>query len=159
MSPKSEHVDPVLKATQFATTHWSVVMAAGKPDSPQAAAALEKLCGIYWYPLYVFVRRRGFTPHDAEDVIQGFFGQLLGRQAFRDRTAGRGKFRSFLLASLNYYLADLYDRGHAAKRGSGLPQLSLDAFDAEERYRLSRWIGSRPRKSSNADGRSLCWAM
>ncbi len=159
MSPKSEHVDPVLKATQFATTHWSVVMAAGKPDSPQAAAALEKLCGIYWYPLYVYVRRRGFTPHDAEDVIQGFFGQLLGRQAFRDRTAGRGKFRSFLLASLNYYLADLYDRGHAAKRGSGLPSFRWTLSMRRSATGLNRWIGSRPRKSSNADGRSLCWAM
>ena len=137
MSPDCEHLDTALpKATQFATTHWSVVLAAGKGDSTDAAAALDKLCRTYWYPLYAYVRRRGFSPHDGEDVIQGFFGQLLGRQAFRDKTAERGKFRSFLLASLNYYLADLYDRDHAAKRGSGQPELALDALNAEERYRF-----------------------
>ena len=102
MSPDCEHLDTALpKAAQFATTHWSVVLTAGKGDSTDAAAALEKLCRTYWYPLYAYVRRRGFSPHDGEDVIQGFFGQLLGRQAFRDKTAERGKFRSFLLASLN----------------------------------------------------------
>jgi RNA polymerase sigma-70 factor (ECF subfamily) len=137
MSPDGEYLDTALpKATQFATTHWSVVLAAGKEDPADAGAALEKLCRTYWYPLYAYVRRHGFGPHDAEDIIQGLFGQLLGRHAFRDRTVACGKFRSFLLASLNYYLADLYDREHAAKRGSGQPEIALDAFDAEERYRF-----------------------
>jgi DNA-directed RNA polymerase specialized sigma24 family protein len=137
MSGDCEHFEAALpKAAQFATTHWSVVLTAGKGGSAEADTAMEILCRTYWYPLYAYVRRRGFGPQDAEDMIQGFFGQLLGRHAFRDRTPKRGKFRSFLLASLNYYVADLYDREHAAKRGGGHPDLALDALQAEERYRF-----------------------
>ena len=105
--------------TQFTTTHWSVVLAAADNSSPDAQAALEELCRTYWFPLYAFVRRRGLDPHTAQDVVQGFFAQLLERQSFRNRTPEQGRFRSFLLASLKYYLADLADYEHAAKRGGG----------------------------------------
>ena len=122
--------------TQFTTTHWSVVLAAADNSSPDAQSALEELCRTYWFPLYAFVRRRGLDPHTAQDVVQGFFAQLLERQSFRNRTPEQGRFRSFLLASLKFYLADLADYEHAAKRGGGQAPIALDALEAEERYRL-----------------------
>jgi DNA-directed RNA polymerase specialized sigma24 family protein len=120
----------------FATTHWSVVTAAGRLDSPEASLALERLCATYWYPLYAFVRRRGLNAHDAEDTIQGFFQQLFERESFRDRTPERGRFRSFLLGALNYYMADLHAAANAAKRGGGQSMIALDALEAEERYQF-----------------------
>ncbi|MSU64329.1 MAG: sigma-70 family RNA polymerase sigma factor [Pedosphaera sp.] len=121
----------------FATTHWSVVVAAGQLDSQIAAQALEKLCQTYWYPLYAYARRHGRAPEDAQDLVQGFFAQLLERRSYRERTPGQGRFRSFLLASFNYYIADQRDRERAAKRGGNAPPpLALDALSAEERYRF-----------------------
>jgi len=122
--------------SMFATTHWSVVLAAGRTTEPQSAAALEKLCRTYWYPLYAYLRRRGHTEHDAQDLTQGFFGQLLERDWLHGVTHEKGRFRSFLLASLNYYLADQRDRATAQKRGGGRALISFDAEQAEERYRL-----------------------
>jgi DNA-directed RNA polymerase specialized sigma24 family protein len=121
---------------QFTTTHWSVVLTAADAASPAAQSALEELCRTYWFPLYAFVRRHGLDVHHAQDVVQGFFAQLLERQSFRNRTPEQGRFRSFLLASLKYYLADLADHDHAAKRGGGQVPIALDALEAEERYRL-----------------------
>jgi RNA polymerase sigma-70 factor (ECF subfamily) len=121
---------------QFTTTHWSAVLTAGKYPDPTATAALEELCQTYWFPLYAFARRRGMDSHSAQDIVQGFFAQLLENQSFRNRTPEKGRFRSFLLASMNYYLADLTDRERAAKRGGGKVPLALDALAAEERYRL-----------------------
>ncbi|MBI3417031.1 MAG: sigma-70 family RNA polymerase sigma factor [Verrucomicrobia bacterium] len=120
----------------FATTHWSVVLAAGHSDSTQAHDALQTLCRTYWYPLYAYLRRRGSSQADAQDLVQGFFAQLLARDAFATISAERGKFRSFLLASLNYYVADQRDKSHAQRRGGGHTFIELDALDAEERYRL-----------------------
>src|ERR1043166_1148159 len=121
---------------QFATTHWSVVLAAGKSDASQANEALEKLCRTYWYPIYAYLRRRGRGEQDAQDLAQGFFAQLLERRSIQGVEREKGKFRSFLLASLNYYVADERDRAHAQKRGGGRQILSFDAHEAEERYRL-----------------------
>ncbi len=121
---------------QFTTTHWSVVLAAVDDANPAADLALEELCRTYWFPLYAFVRRRGLDPDSAQDVVQGLFAQLLERNAFRNRTPEQGRFRSFLLAALKYYLADLSDHAHAAKRGGGQAAIALDALEAEERYRL-----------------------
>ncbi len=101
-----------------------------------AGAALETLCRTYWYPLYAYVRRRGYSEHDAEDLIQGFFTVLLKRQALENVTPGRGKFRSFLLTALNHFLHDEHDRQQAQKRGGGQPVISLDAQFAEQRYLL-----------------------
>ena len=111
-------------------------MAAGLSDSPQAAQALETLYGIYWYPLYAYVRRRGHGHEDAQDLTQAFLLQLLERRAFARVDRSKGRFRSFLLAGLNYFLADARDRARAQKRGGGQPVLSFDAQTAEQRYRL-----------------------
>jgi DNA-directed RNA polymerase specialized sigma24 family protein len=120
----------------FATTHWSVVLAAGGNDSPQARQALERLCRTYWYPLYAHVRRRGYGHEEAQDLTQGFLLQLLERDSFARVERGRGRFRSFLLAALNYYLADQHDYATAMKRGAGQVAISFDAQAAQERYRL-----------------------
>jgi DNA-directed RNA polymerase specialized sigma24 family protein len=120
----------------FVTTHWSVVLAARETDAPQAAAALEKLCRTYWYPLYAYLRRRGYGEHDAQDLTQGFFAHLFERDWLQRVAREKGRFRSYLLAALNYFLADQRDRASAQKRGGGRPIISFDAHEAEERYRL-----------------------
>lgn len=120
----------------FATTHWSVVLAAGHQSSPASQDALERLCQTYWYPLYAFVRRRGYRPEDAQDLTQSFFARVLERDLLRRASPERGRFRSFLLTSLQNFLADEYDRSTARKRGSGQPLISWDALDPEARYAL-----------------------
>ncbi len=120
----------------FSTTHWSVVLAAGRSDSPQAREALEQLCRTYWYPLYAHVRRCGYSHEDAQDLTQGFFLQLLEHDYCARANPNRGRFRSFLLAGLNRYLADQHDRATARKRGAGQAVLSFDAQTADARYRL-----------------------
>lgn len=120
----------------FATTHWSVVLAAGDRRAPEATAALERLCQTYWYPLYAYIRRRGYSQHDAEDLTQAFFAHLLERHSLQRLSPAKGKFRSFLLASMNYFLADQYDRRSALKRGGGQLIISFEAHAAEERFRI-----------------------
>jgi RNA polymerase sigma factor (sigma-70 family) len=120
---------------QFTTTHWSVVLAAGSDSETRATAALEQLCRTYWYPLYAYARGRGLDSHEAQDIIQGFFAQLLRRGSIRERSPEQGRFRSFLLAALKYFMADCHDRATAAKRGGLQPAIALDAIEAEERYR------------------------
>src|SRR5262245_22511362 len=120
----------------FATTHWSVVLSAKQAATPEGAAALEKLCRTYWYPLYAYVRRRGFGEHDAQDLTQGFFAQLLDRKSIQGVTKEKGRFRSFLLASINYFIADQRDGAMAQKRDGGRQVLSFDAQEAETRYRM-----------------------
>lgn len=119
---------------QFRTTHWSVVLAAGRPDSPEAAAALEHLCQAYWYPLYAFVRRRGHTEEDAKDLTQGFFCQLLARRSLQGLDPAHGRFRAFLLASIKHHLANDRDRARTQKRGGGIPTFSIDLQDPETCY-------------------------
>ena len=125
-----------LRKQVFGTTHWSIVLATRGTDAPQATLALDKLCGIYWYPLYAYLRRSGHSEHDAQDLTQGFFAQLLERGSIQKADRQKGKFRSFLLASLNYYVADKRDHDRANKRGGGCTIFSLNAEDAESRYRL-----------------------
>src|SRR5678816_2824642 len=93
-----------LRNTAFAPTNWDLVLAAGEEESADAAKALAKLCRTYWYPLYAYVRRKGHSVHDAEDLTQGFFEQLMRRESIR-QVRGEGKFRSFLLAALEHFLA------------------------------------------------------
>jgi RNA polymerase sigma-70 factor (ECF subfamily) len=112
-----------------------MILQAGRSDSSAARDALAQLCQTYWYPLYAYVRRRGNSPEDAEDLTQGFFGRLLELGSLADVNREKGKFRSFLLASLNHYLSDAWDRARAQKRGQGRV-ISLDARQAEDR--LSR---------------------
>jgi len=116
---------------RFAATRWTIVLAAGHGASPQAGRALEELCRTYWYPLYAYVRRRGYESHEAEDLTQEFFARLLAQNYLADVDRERGKFRSFLLASLMHFLANEWDRAHAQKRGGGQVLVSLDA---ETRY-------------------------
>ena len=119
----------------FDTTRWSLVSAAGGDDSA-ARAALAGLCEIYWYPLYAYVRRRGASPDDARDLTQGFLTSLLERRAFENLRQERGRFRSFLLASLQHFLSNDAAKRHALKRGGDIPPLSLSFDDAEGRYRI-----------------------
>jgi len=120
----------------FATTHWSVVLAAGQGADAEASAALEQLCRTYWYPLYAYVRREGSSATDAQDLTQEFFARLLEKNYLAQVERQKGKFRSFLLAALRHFLADQRDRARAVKRGGGADCLSLDAQTAEGRYRL-----------------------
>jgi DNA-directed RNA polymerase specialized sigma24 family protein len=120
----------------FATTHWSVVLAASQDSSPEAPAALEKLCRCYWFPLYSYVRRQGYGPHDAQDLTQGFFGQILGQNFVAEADREKGKFRSFLLGALNHFLGHERGRARAVKRGGGRVFISLEEKSAEELYGL-----------------------
>ncbi len=124
------------KSESFATTHWSVVLAAKIGDSPQATVALAELCRTYWYPLYAFVRRKGHSPHDAEDLTQAFFARLLEKNYVAQADHGRGRFRTFLLGAFTHFLADEWDKARRLKRGGGREMVSFDATSAEERYRL-----------------------
>ena len=121
---------------QFTTTHWSVVLAARGTDSSVALQALERLCQTYWYPLYAFVRRQGYSAQDAEDLTQGFFERVLEKEYFTDVDQSKGRFRAFLLAALKHFLSESRKRERAIKRGGGKPMVCLDAQTAEERYRL-----------------------
>lgn len=121
----------------FATTQWSIVLAAGHADTPASRQALERLYAIYWYPLYAFVRRSGFNPTDAEDLTQAFFVRLIDKRDLAAVDRARGRFRSFLLAAMKNFLANEWDRRKTAKRGGGDRNFtSLDARDAESRLAL-----------------------
>ena len=129
------HPSPEAEAQPlFVTTRWSVVLRAGRSDTTRAQAALADLCQAYWYPLYACVRRKGHSPHDAEDLTQGFFARLLKLNSLAGVRREKGRFRSFLLASMNHFLADEWDRATAAKRDAQRT-LALDVTDAERRYR------------------------
>ena len=127
---------PANSSPIFATTHWSMILAAGEDSSPKAREALEGLCRSYWFPLYAHVRVKGFSPHDAEDLTQEFFARFLQTNALRTVSEGRGRFRAFLLASLNHFLGNEWDRLKAQKRGGGQRALSLDADSAEQRLQV-----------------------
>lgn len=121
----------------FATTHWSVVLAAGEENTPQSAEALEQLCSTYWYPLYAYVRRRGYSPEDAQDLTQQFFARLIERGILSFADPARGRFRAFLLKSLQHFLTDDWKRTHRAKRGGGTFEVPLDVAVAEARFAAS----------------------
>jgi RNA polymerase sigma-70 factor (ECF subfamily) len=130
----------------FATTHWSVVLAAGDPASPQAAEAMDKLCRTYWYPLYAYVRRRGYGPEDAQDLTQEFFARLCKKNYPAQADQAKGRFRSFLLLTLNHFLSDERERAATLKRGGGQTFISLDQQAPEDRYRLEPADGLDPEK-------------
>lgn len=120
----------------FATTHWSVVWAACTKGSPESKAALEQLCGIYWDPIYAYLRRQGHDAPDAQDITQAFFAHLLEHKFPEGLRREKGKCRSYLLTALQHFLNDRADRLRAKKRGGGQMPVSLDAADSEARYRL-----------------------
>jgi RNA polymerase sigma factor (sigma-70 family) len=121
---------------QFHTTRWTLVMVSAQSQAAGGKAALSELCRIYWYPLYSFVRRRGSSPHDAQDLTQGFFLHLLEHRALTQVDRLKGKFRSFLLASFQNYLSNEAQRARSLKRGKEYEFVSLDWENAENRYRL-----------------------
>jgi RNA polymerase sigma-70 factor (ECF subfamily) len=120
----------------FATTHWTVVLAAGGGGSQQADMALEELCRTYWYPLYVYVRRQTPTREDAEDLTQAFFARFLEKNYLAGLNSERGRFRAFLLAALKHFLANEWDRAKRQKRGGGVAVVPLDWQNADTRYQI-----------------------
>jgi DNA-directed RNA polymerase specialized sigma24 family protein len=132
--------DPV-----FVTTHWSIVLRAGRPDSPEALEALTQLCQRYWFPLYAYARRQGCDLHGAQDLTQGFFSRLLEKNYLGVADRGRGRFRWFLLTAFKCFLANEWDRSQAQKRGGGQQIVSFDGMTAEERYR------TEPEDNASAD--------
>lgn len=133
-STDSPAAGPAGRAAVFVTTHWSVVLAATQSDSTRARDALSHLCSLYWYPLYAYVRRRGYNPPDAQDLTQEFFSRLLQRNWLARVDRERGRFRTFLLTALGHFLANEWDRAHAQKRGGASPPLPLQLDSAETRY-------------------------
>ena len=132
---KTDH-SSLADAAEFRPTRWSVVLLSAQSKAPESRAALAALCRLYWYPLYAFVRQRGYNPEDAQDLTQGFFLHLFDHKALARVDPLKGKFRSFLLASIQNYLSKEADRAHCLKRGGKTEFVHLDAKSAEERYRL-----------------------
>jgi RNA polymerase sigma factor (sigma-70 family) len=122
--------------TEFSATHWTLVLAAARSDSTHAGEALAKLCRSYWSPLYLFVRRQGYTVHDAEDLTQAFFARLLEKKTVGQANPAKGKFRSFLIACLKHFLANEHDRASALKRGGRQEFISIDTQSAEARLSI-----------------------
>ena len=121
----------------FATTHWSVVLSAADNHSPAAREALEKLCRSYWRPLYSYVRSRGLTPDDAQDLTQEFFWRLLDKNYLSQVDPRKGKFRSFLLVAVNHFLSNERDKARAVKRGGRVTFLPLEMDTTEEYLRTA----------------------
>ena len=121
---------------EFRTTHWSVVLLACGGDTVGAEPALAELCGLYWYPLYAYVRRLGRSAEDAQDLTQEFFARLIEKRWLDNVDPARGKFRSFLLTAFKHFLASEWHRDRAFKRGGGQTLISLDSVEAEDRYKL-----------------------
>ena len=128
----------------FSTTNWSVVLAAVHADPAKATAALERLCGRYWYPVYAFVRQRGHDVHDAEDLTQGFFHFVLERQALQRADQQKGRFRTFVLTTLTNFLHNERDKAQTQKRGGRQQIVSLDEEFAEAVYALEARNGETP---------------
>jgi len=133
---KREHSSPAAGAASFHTTHWTIVMTAAQSQAQGGPAALAELCRLYWYPLYVFARRREHSPDDAQDLTQGFFLHLLEHRALARVDRLKGKFRSFLLASFQNYLSIEAHRARCLKRGGNCEFVTLDLERAESRYLL-----------------------
>jgi RNA polymerase sigma-70 factor (ECF subfamily) len=138
----------------FATTHWTVVLAAGRRHTPQSDGALEELCRTYWFPLYAYVRRRGHNKQDAEDLTQAFFARFLEKNFLENLAGEKGKFRAFLLASLKHFLANEWDRSQAQKRGGGAAHLSLDWQTADTKFQVAATNEPSPDKAFDRE-----WAL
>ena len=137
MAADEDSPEPLPKrGDRFATTHWSMVVSAGRSRSPEADRSLATLCENYWFPLYAFVRRAGHSAEDAQDLTQEFFARVLAQGILTKADREKGKFRSFLLATLKHFLAGEWDRARAQKRGGGRVIFSFDSLSAESRYHL-----------------------
>jgi RNA polymerase sigma factor (sigma-70 family) len=120
----------------FQTTNWTLIVRAGNGDSTDARDALAALCKTYWYPVFAFIRRQGYSAADAEDLTQGYFTRLIEKECLRDLKPEAGRFRAFVLASARHFLSNERDHDRAQKRGGGRPSLPFDRPGAEERYAL-----------------------
>ena len=129
-----ESSDGAGRSERFDTTLWSMVRRAGDSRATRSDEALEKLCSAYWYPLYVYVRRRGKDPEEALDLTQEFFARLLEKKWLRDANPALGRFRTFLLTAVEHFLANEWKKSQTIKRGSGRVNKSFDAHEAEERF-------------------------
>ena len=129
---------------QFATTQWSLVLAAGRGNGAGHQGALSELCQKYWYPLYVYVRRRVQDVHDAQDLTQSFLAQLLDKDLIRKADSSRGRFRAFLLTALKNFLASHWQKRAAIKRGGGRIPLSLDFESGEKRFQMEPFHSRTP---------------
>ncbi len=138
----------------FATTHWSVVVAAGQRHTPQSDQALEELCRTYWFPLYAYVRRHGHSKEDAEDLTQTFFVRFLAKNYLEGLSAERGRFRAFLLASLKHFLANEWDKSQRQKRGGGVTLLSLDWQMADSQFQIAGTAEPSPEQAFDRE-----WAL
>lgn len=138
----------------FATTLWPLVFQAGAEKTTQAAAALEQLCGTYWYPLYAYVRRQGHSPENAQDLTQEFFAQMLDGKSIRFADQRRGRFRTFLLTALKNFLINEWKKANREKRGGGRQIVSLDAQQTESRFLSEATDGRTPDKAFDRR-----WAM
>jgi RNA polymerase sigma factor (sigma-70 family) len=133
-APDDQH--DLRPAPGFATTHWSVVLEAGRTHRPDADRSLTALCESYWYPLYAYVRRRVKDPGEAQDLTQEFFARLLEKDLLASATPDRGRFRSFLLTAMKHFLANEWNKAHTQKRGGRRLVLSLDFDSGDSRYGL-----------------------
>lgn len=122
-------------AAQFRTTRWSVILAAGQEDDASRGRAMEELCRTYWYPVYAFIRRWGYSADDAQDLTQGFFAHLLERDTFSSARKEKGRFRSFLLGALKNYLGYEARKQSTIKRGGQSIIVPIDEEEGEDRYR------------------------
>lgn len=139
---------PVLsQGAQFDSTRWSVVLEAARKSEPQQIRAMEQLCQIYWFPLYAFIRKQGFSPADAEDHTQTFFQKLISGSMLEVVSPERGKFRSYLLACCKNFLINVYNRDQAIKRGGGSLSFSIDALEAEDRFHAEITDHATPEKA------------
>lgn len=119
---------------RFTETRWSKVVLAGRGDTEQSQEALESLCARYWLPIYSFVRRRGSSPHDAEDLTQQFFARILEKKTLANADPSKGRFRNFLLGALVHFLSNENRKEQAQKRGGSQHPITLDLATGEERY-------------------------
>ena len=128
----------ILEATaeRFQATPWSIVVAAGATTAPRAQAAVTELCRIYWRPIYAYIRRSGYDPHDAQDMTQSFFQHLLENETLGRVSREGGRFRSFLVGALKLCLADEQARRRTLKRGGKVQFISMDDLEAEELHQL-----------------------
>lgn len=141
---------------QFAATHWSLVRIAQSDDASgtRARIALESLCRAYWYPLYTFIRMRGYSTADAQDLTQAFFARFIATGGFASADSGRGRFRNYLLGSLKNFLANEWNRARMQKRGGEVTFLEWDALDPEKRYALEPAQNTDPELSYDRE-----WAL
>jgi RNA polymerase sigma-70 factor (ECF subfamily) len=138
--------EPTPPAARFPTTRWSRVRAAAGRSEPDAMTALAELCAAYWYPVYAFIRRRGHDPDAAADLAQDYFARLLEKGTLAAADPAKGRFRAFLRTDCGFFLADARDREARLKRGGGVASISIDARDAEGRYRVEPAGGLTPER-------------